>query len=111
MELETAVVNNVPVLRIDGKIIGEAVLELQQEMRRQLDASGGMLVLDIANVSLMDSSALGTVVATLQSVKQNNGKLVLLNPQKSVRNVLSITRLDTIFEVFTDEADAVASFV
>lgn len=110
MELETAVVNNVPVLRVDGKIIGEAVLQLQQEMQQQLEASGGMLVLDIANVSLMDSSALGTVVATLQSVKQNNGKLVLLNPQKSVRNVLSITRLDTVFEVFTDEAEAVASF-
>jgi len=110
MDLETAVVNNIPVLRIDGKIIGEAVHQLQQEMLRQLDASGGMLVLDITGVPLMDSSALGTIVATLQNVKRNNGKIVLLNPQKSVQNVLSITRLDTIFEIFTDKADAVASF-
>ncbi len=111
MKLETTTVNNVPILRIDGKIIGDAVLQLQQEMQQQLEHSGGFLVLDIAEVPLMDSSALGTIVATLQSVKQNNGKIVLLNPQKSVKNVLSITRLDTVFEVFTDEGEAVGAFV
>lgn len=110
MELERAVVNNIPVLRIDGKIIGEAVLQLQQAMQEQLDQSGGYLVLDVTKVPLMDSSALGTIVATLQKVQKSNGKIVLLNPQKSVRNVLSITRLDSILEIYTDEQQAVAAF-
>ena len=106
MELEAVVVNNIPVLRIDGKIIGEAVLQLQQAMQEQLGQSGGYLILDVSKVPLMDSSALGTIVATLQKVQQNNGKIVLLNPQKSVRNVLSITRLDSILEIYTDEQQA-----
>ena len=111
MELETTVGNNIPILRVDGKIIGAAVLTFHQEMRRQLEQSGGFLILDVSRVPLMDSSALGAIVATLQSVRKNNGRIVLLNPQKSVRNVLSITRLDTILDIFTDESEAVASFV
>ena len=110
MKFETIHSSNIPILRLEGKLIGEAVSVLKNEMDEQINKSGGRLVLDLSNVPLMDSSALGIIVATLQDLKKENGKLVLLNPQKAVANVLSITRLDSIFEIYKDEKKAIDSF-
>ena len=95
--------NNVPVIRIDGKIIGGAANALKREMDKQIEQSRGGLVLDMANVPLLDSTALGIIIATLQFLKKMDGKLVLLNPQHAVINVLQVTRLNTILEVYSDE--------
>jgi anti-sigma B factor antagonist len=110
MKFETVHSSKIPILEIEGKIIGEAVMALKSEIKKQVNKSEGRLILDLSDVPLMDSSALGMIVATLQELKRENGKLVLLNPQKSVSNVLSITRLDSIFEVYRDEKKAIESF-
>ncbi len=101
---------NIPILRIDGKIIGNTVIALKREMDKQIEQSGGRLILDLTGVPLLDSSALGTIIATLQSLKKIDGKLVLLNPQKSVMNVLQVTRLNTLLEIYPDEESATAAF-
>ena len=98
---------NTPILRVNGKIIGSAVDALRREMRTQIEQSGEHLILDLTNVPLLDSAALGAIIAMLQALKKNNGRLALLNPQKAVQNVLAVTRLDTILEIYQDEADAV----
>ena len=101
--------NNVPVIRIDGKIIGGAANALKREMDKQIEQSRGGLVLDMANVPLLDSTALGIIIATLQFLKKMDGKLVLLNPQHAVINVLQVTRLNTILEVYSDEESATSA--
>ena len=101
--------NNVPVLRIDGKIIGGAANELKREMDKQIEQGRGGLVLDMEKVPLLDSSALGIIIATLQLLKTRDGKLVLLKPQHSVVNVLQVTRLNTILEVYSDEESATSA--
>lgn len=95
--------NNVPVLRIDGKIIGGAANALKREMDKQIEQGRDVLVLDMENVPLLDSSALGIIIATLQFLKARDGKLVLLNPQNSVINVLQVTRLNRVLEIYSDE--------
>lgn len=110
MKFETVQLSNIPILRLEGKIIGEAVPTLENEMKRQINESSGRLILDLSDVPLMDSSALGMIVSTLQKLKKENGRLVLLNPQEPVSNVLSITRLDSIFEIYQDEKGAIESF-
>jgi len=110
MNIETEVNDGISVLQIDGKIIGDAVGTLKDEIEKQSKQSDGKLILDLASVPLMDSSALGTIVSALTSLKKVRGKLVLLSPQKAVSNVLAITRLDTIFEIYQDLQDAVNSF-
>ena len=110
MNVETTVNNGIPILRVDGKIIGDAVSILKGEIDKQSKQGDGKLILDLASVPLMDSSALGTIVSALTSLKKVRGKLVLLSPQKAVSNVLAITRLDTIFEIYQDLQDAVNSF-
>jgi len=102
--------NDIPVLRVDGKIIGNAVNALKREMDKQIEQSGGRLVLDLTKVPLLDSSALGTIIATLQSLKKMDGKLVLLSPQDAVMNVLKVTRLNTILEIYPDEESATSAF-
>jgi anti-sigma B factor antagonist len=102
--------HNTPILRVNGKIIGNTVDALRHEMRTQIEQSGGHLILDLTNVPLLDSSALGAIIATLQALKKSDGRLVLLNPQQAVQNVLMVTRLDTILEIYQDEADAVNAF-
>ncbi len=101
---------NTPILRGNGKIIGNAVDVLRHEMKTQIEQRGGHLILDLTNVPLLDSSALGAIVSTLQALKKSDGKLVLLNPQEAVLNVLAVTRLDTVFEIYRDEADAINAF-
>ena len=101
--------NNVPVLRIDGKIIGGAANALKREMDKQIAQGKGGLVLDMTKVTLLDSSALGIIIATLQFLKKTDAKLVLLNPQHTVLNVLQVTRLNTILEVYSDEESATSA--
>ena len=110
MNIETTVNDGISVLQIDGKIIGDAVSILKSEIEKQSKQTDGKLILDLVSVPLMDSSALGTIVSALTSLKKVGGKLVLLSPQKAVSNVLAITRLDTIFEIYQDLQDAVSSF-
>ena len=66
---------NIPILRIDCKIIGNTVITLKREMDKQIEQSSGRLILDLTDVPLLDSSALGTIIATLQSLKKIDGKL------------------------------------
>ena len=101
--------NNVPVIRITGKIIGGAANALKREMDKQIEQSRGGLVLDMAKVPLLDSTALGIIIATLQFLKKMDEKLVLLNPQHAVVNVLQVTRLNTILEVYSDEESATSA--
>ena len=63
------------------------------------------------NVPLIDSSALGAIVITLKSCQQSGGKLVLLNPQKAVREVLDVTQLSTVIEIYDTEEGACAAFM
>ena len=101
---------NTPILRVNGKMIGNSVEALRHEMRTQIEHGGGHLILDLTDVPLLDSSALGAIVATLQALKKSDGRLVLLNPQKAVQNVFAVTRLDTVLEIYQDEAAAVNAF-
>lgn len=108
---ETAMsINNIPILRVKGKIIGNSSVSLKNEIDLQVEEAGAQLILDLTGVPLLDSSALSAIVATLQKLRQTDGKMVLLNPQKSVMNVLKVTRLHLVLEVYDDEDSAVKAF-
>ena len=108
---ETAMsINNIPILRVKGKIIGNSAVSLKNEIDLQVEEAGAQLILDLTEVPLLDSSALSAIVATLQKLRQTDGKMVLLNPQKSVMNVLKVTRLYSVLEVYSDEDTAIKAF-
>jgi anti-sigma B factor antagonist len=90
------------ILHLHGKVIGDSVPRFKQKVDESIDSGAKWLIIDLAKVPLMDSSALGTIIAAFLELKKKNGKLVLLNAQESILNVLAVTKLDTLFEVYND---------
>lgn len=101
---------NTAIVHVQGKIIGNTVTQFRAEIEQQLQNGNNKLVIDLKNVSLLDSTALGVIIVTLQALQRSGGKLVLLNPQKAVRNVLEVTRLTSILEVYETEEAALNAF-
>jgi anti-sigma B factor antagonist len=78
---------------------------------RDLDAGGRRkLLLNLAEVSYIDSSGIGEMVSGFTTVTNQGGQVKLLNLTKRVKDLLQITKLYTVFEVFEDEAAAVRSY-
>ena len=101
--------NDGVILHLNGKVIGDSVAQLGQTIEEQMGQETGWLIVDLAEVPLMDSSALGTVIAAFLKLRDRNGKLVLVNARKSIRDVLAITKLDSLFEVHDDVQAALES--
>ena len=102
---------NISILHVEGKILGNAADVFREEMEQQLRTARGKLVVDLMNVPLIDSSALGAIVLTLKFCQKSGGKLVLLNPQKAVREVLEVTQLATVIEIYDTEESASAALM
>jgi anti-sigma B factor antagonist len=84
-------------------LVGEIVRRLLQQGRRKI-------LLNLQDVSYIDSSGIGELVGAFTSVQGQGGQLKLLNPVAKVVNVLRLTRLDHLFPVETDETAAIQSF-
>jgi anti-anti-sigma factor len=112
MNFDTTTANrNISILHVEGKILGNAADVFREKMKQQLQIAQGKLVVDLMNVPLIDSSALGAIVLTLKYCQKSGGKLVLLNPQKAVREVLEVTQLATVIEIHDSEESASAALM
>ena len=104
-------VGDVVVLDAAGKItLGEGSIVLRNSIKDLTAAGNRKLLLNLGEVSYIDSSGIGELVAAYTSVLSLDGQMKLLKLTKRVKDLLQITKLYTIFEVHDDEADAVRSF-
>jgi anti-sigma B factor antagonist len=104
-------VGGVTVLDLDGKItIGEGSVLLRETVRKLLDEGKKKLLLNLGDVSYVDSSGIGELVSSYTTTNNNGGQLKLLNQTKKIHDLLTITKLVTVFETFDNEQAAVASF-
>jgi anti-sigma B factor antagonist len=97
------------VVAIRGEIDLHNSPELRVHMLKHLDASIKRLVLNLAEVPYMDSSAIAVFVEALQKMRKTGGKIYLTNLQPRVKGLLEIAKLDSIFIVCADEAAALSS--
>ena len=67
-------------------------------------------LLDLRSVTYISSTGVGSLIKAYRSVLKKKGQLKLLSPSQSVRNILAISKLDGVFEIFSDESEALASF-
>lgn len=109
MRIDTKSENDGAILQLSGKVIGDSVLQLKRTIEERIDSGANWLIIDLAEVPMMDSSALGTIIAAFLRLREKNGKLALLNAQKSILDVLAITKLDSLFEVYDDMQAALKS--
>jgi anti-sigma B factor antagonist len=100
----------VTILALKGRITVGEVTPVREKITHLLAAGHNQIVLDLQNVDYIDSTGLGNLVISYTQVKKAGGALKLLNLNKRNVELLALTRLHTIFEVFAEETDAVNSF-
>lgn len=101
----------VTVVDLSGRIVlGDGSALLRKTIRGLLDDQRKRILLNLADVDYIDSSGIGELVSGFTAVKNQGGDLKLLHLTKKVRDLLHITKLYTVFDVFTDENIAVSSF-
>ncbi|MFN7921807.1 MAG: STAS domain-containing protein [Bryobacteraceae bacterium] len=111
VKLNTRQVGDVTVVDASGRItLGEGSSDLRDQIAKLVAAGNKKVLLNMADISYIDSSGIGELVSGYTTVTNQGGKLKLLSLTKRVQDLLQITKLYTVFEVFDDEAKAVASF-
>jgi anti-sigma B factor antagonist len=102
---------DVCILDVSGKItLGDGSVVIREAVKKLVADGTKKIVLNLGDVTYIDSSGIGELVSAFTSVSNTGGNLKLLNLTKRVQDLLQITKLYTVFEVFNDEASAVASF-
>ena len=111
MQIDQRAVGEVIVLDLKGKItLGEGDELLKDKVNSLVNQGHRKIVLNLADVPYIDSAGLGEIVRTYTTVSRQGGSLKLLNLTKRITDLLSITKLLTVFETFESENDAVRSF-
>jgi anti-sigma B factor antagonist len=109
--LNTRQVGDVVVVDVSGRItLGEGSSTLREGIRELLAKGHRKILLNLADVSYIDSSGIGELVSAYTSVTNAGGQLKLVNLTKRVNDLLQITKLYTIFDIYDNELTAVRSF-
>ena len=111
LKMTERTVDGVAVMDLEGRIVlGEESSALRERVKNLLSADRKKIVLNMANVSYIDSAGLGALVASFTSAKNQGAILKLVNLGQKFREVLQVTKLLTVFEVYDTEAAAISSF-
>jgi anti-sigma B factor antagonist len=113
MSMQTKIheANGVIVMDLSGRItLGDGSVLLRDQIREQLEKGNKQILLNVGGVSYMDSSGLGELISVYTSAKNRGGEVKLLNLTRRVRDLMEIVKLYTVFDIYDDEASALASF-
>jgi anti-sigma B factor antagonist len=102
---------NVAIIDLSGRItLGEGSGLVRNTIKEQLNAGRKNILLNLADVSYIDSAGLGEMVGAYATVTNAGGEIKLLNVQNKVHDLLQVTKLYTVFPAYSNEAQALASF-
>jgi anti-sigma B factor antagonist len=102
---------SITIVDLRGSIdLGEASLTLRRTIRDLVESARTKIILNFSRVNSMDSAGVGELAGAYVPVKSKGGELKFLNPTKKVHDMLKITQLDRVFEVYIDEQTAIRSF-
>jgi len=111
VKLNTRQVGDVSVVDVAGRItLGEGSSALRDALRDMVAKNHKKILLNLGEVSYIDSSGIGELVSGFTSVTNSGGQLKLLGLNKRVKDLLQITKLYTVFDVHEEESSAVRSF-
>ncbi len=111
MKSMTRQVNGITIVDLSGRItLGEGSVVLRDMVRDLVTKGQRKILLNLGDVTYIDSSGIGELVSAFTTVRNQGGDLKLLNLTKKVHDLLQITKLYTVFDVKDDEATAVAAF-
>jgi anti-sigma B factor antagonist len=111
LNIATRRLGPVVIVDLDGQIrIGETNINLHKTIQDLVAGGERKVLLNMANVTHIDSSVLGELIAGHVTLENNGGQLKLVKLTERVSELIMITKLLTVFDVFENEADAIASF-
>ena len=111
LKMTERMLDGVSVLDLEGRIVlGEESSALRERVKNLLGQDHKKIVLNMGNVSYIDSAGLGALVASYTSAKNQGAILKLVNLGAKFREVLQVTKLLTVFEVYDSEQAAISSF-
>jgi anti-sigma B factor antagonist len=111
LEIKERRIGEIVVLDMEGQIrIGGGSIVVRTTIRRLVEEGNNKILLNLAGVSNIDSSGLGELVSSHISLSKKGGEMKLLHLTQSLRELMTITKLLTVFDVYEDEAKALASF-
>lgn len=104
-------VDGVTVLDLGGRItLGEGSVQLREAVRDLISKGSKTILLNMGEVNYIDSSGLGELVSAYTTAKNQGANVKLLSLTKKVKDVLQLTKLYTVFDIYDDEASGIASF-
>jgi anti-sigma B factor antagonist len=111
LALASREVDGVTVLELSGRItLGEGSVQLRDAIRDLIGKGQRNILLDLGEVTYIDSSGLGELVSAYTTARNQGASLKLLKLTKKVHDLLQLTKLYTVFDIYDDEASAIASF-
>lgn len=111
MKINTRESGDVQIIELQGKItIGAGDTQLRDAILQSVEEGKANILLDMGGVTTLDSSGIGELVGSYTTVTNRGGKLKLLHLPSKISDLLQVTQLITIFEVYEDEKQAVESF-
>jgi len=95
----------------NGEIIGDASREFREVVAEQLasTAEAPKFLFDFATVPMMDSTGLGVLIGTCSTIMPKGGQVALINPSSKIKTLLTASKLTTMFEEYSNEAEAIAA--
>jgi anti-sigma B factor antagonist len=111
LSIHSREVDGVTVLDMSGRItLGEGSVQLRDAVRDLIGKGQKGILLNLGDVNYIDSSGLGELVSAFTTAKNQSGEVKLLSLTRKVKDVLQLTKLYTVFDIYDDEASAIASF-
>jgi anti-sigma B factor antagonist len=110
MKIDVRTIGDAKILDCSGKItLGEGTMSIRNTVRDLLNSGSKKIILNLAEITYIDSAGIGELVSTYTTVVNNGGRLKLLNLTKKIHQLLTITKLLTVFETFDNEEAALES--
>ncbi len=111
MKIDIRTVGDVKILDCSGKItLGEGTMSVRETVRKLVDNGSKKILLNLAEISYIDSAGIGELVGSYASASNRGAKLKLLNLTNKIKQLLTITKLLTVFETFENEEIALVTF-
>lgn len=110
MKISNRQTADVTILDVSGRVVAGETALLRESIRNLIGDGETHIILNLAQVPYIDSAGIGELVSALVAVRRQSGCLGLLSLTRRVRDILGIVKLLTVFQVFDNEAEALASF-
>ncbi|MBN1286594.1 MAG: STAS domain-containing protein [Anaerolineae bacterium] len=110
VDIKVSELKRVTLIELSGRIDSTNATELGDALNESIDAGRNQIVLDLSGIEYMSSAGLREMVAALKRVRKGTGDLRIANPSDRVKEVLELAGLDTIFQIYETQVEAVGSF-